>query len=63
MEKHSASRRKFAKKLAYIAPAILTLKAAPSFAATGSSRNENPRGEYVGRNNGRRRRHRGRHDD
>jgi hypothetical protein len=63
MEKHSASRRKFAKKLAYIAPAILTLKAAPSFAATGSSRNENSRGDYQDRNNNRRRSYRGRDND
>ncbi len=38
MEKHDESRRRFAKKLAYIAPAILTLKARPSFAAAGSGR-------------------------
>jgi hypothetical protein len=36
MKNHNASRRKFAKKLVYIAPAILTLKAQPSFAAAGS---------------------------
>jgi len=41
MQKHNPSRRQFAKKLAYVAPAILTLKANPSFAATGSHRTSN----------------------
>lgn len=39
MKDHDPSRRKFAKKLAYVAPAILTLKATPSFAAAGSGGN------------------------
>ena len=30
--KHQSSRREFVKKAAYVAPAILTLKAAPAFA-------------------------------
>jgi len=38
MQKHNPSRRQFAKKLAYVAPAVLTLKASPSFAAAGSHR-------------------------
>lgn len=45
MKNHDESRRKFAKKLVYVAPAILTLKALPSFAATGSRR------ESTGNNN------------
>ena len=40
MKKHNESRRRFAKKIAYIAPAILTLKAQPSFASSGSDRND-----------------------
>ena len=32
------SRREFVKKAAYIAPAIATLKAAPSFAQVGSEK-------------------------
>jgi hypothetical protein len=34
--KHKASRREFVKKAAYIAPAIITLQAAPSYARAGS---------------------------
>lgn len=33
---HSNSRREFVKKAAYIAPAILTLQAAPAYAKPGS---------------------------
>ena len=33
---HRSSRREFVKKAAYVAPAILTLKAAPAFAKSGS---------------------------
>ena len=36
MPKNAITRRDFVKKAAYIAPAIVTLKAAPSFAKTGS---------------------------
>ena len=36
MPKNGTTRRDFVKKAAYIAPAIVTLKAAPSFAKTGS---------------------------
>jgi hypothetical protein len=35
-KKHSASRRQFVKKAAYVAPVILTLQAAPSYAKKGS---------------------------
>ena len=34
--KHQASRREFVKKAAYIAPAIITLQAAPMYARAGS---------------------------
>ena len=34
----SSSRRDFVKKAAYVAPAILSLKAAPAFAKQGSSK-------------------------
>ena len=34
--KHQSSRRAFVKKAAYVAPAILTLKATPAFAKNGS---------------------------
>ncbi|MFO1206185.1 MAG: hypothetical protein U1E63_10725 [Burkholderiales bacterium] len=33
---HSSSRREFVKKAAYVAPVILTLQAAPSYAKAGS---------------------------
>jgi nitrous oxide reductase len=36
MDKHNKSRRQFLKTTAYVAPAILTLKAAPALAAGGS---------------------------
>ena len=36
--KHQASRREFVKKAAYIAPAIITLRAAPSYAKAGSEK-------------------------
>jgi hypothetical protein len=37
-ESKKNSRREFVKKAAYIAPAIATLKAAPSFAKVGSEK-------------------------
>jgi hypothetical protein len=37
---HSNSRREFVKKAAYVAPAILTLQAAPAYAKVGSGKNE-----------------------
>ena len=33
---HKASRREFVKRAAYVAPLILSLKAAPSYAKAGS---------------------------
>jgi len=36
MEKEKSARRDFVKKAAYAVPAILTLKALPAFAASGS---------------------------
>lgn len=36
MSDHSETRRKFIKATAYTAPVILTLKAAPTFAKSGS---------------------------
>jgi len=41
-KQHSDSRRQFVKKAAYVAPAILTLKAAPSYAKKGSEKPEKP---------------------
>jgi len=38
--KHKVSRREFVKKAAYIAPAIITLTAAPSFARAGSGKQD-----------------------
>ncbi len=38
ISKHGASRREFVKKAAYIAPAIITLQAAPSYARAGSEK-------------------------
>jgi hypothetical protein len=37
-EEHNQSRREFVKKAAYIAPAILTLSAAPAYAKAGSEK-------------------------
>jgi len=39
----SPSRRKFVTKVAYIAPAILTLSVTPSYASSGSGRRSRPR--------------------
>jgi hypothetical protein len=39
-EQHSNSRREFVKKAAYVAPAILTLAVAPSYAKAGSIKEE-----------------------
>ena len=38
MSLHNPSKRQFIKTVAYVAPAILTLKVTPSFASTGSGR-------------------------
>jgi len=43
MSKNQTTRRAFVKKAAYIAPAILTLKAAPSFAKPGSKKPKDPK--------------------
>lgn len=40
MPTSAESRREFVKRAAYVAPAILTLAAAPSFAKTGSEKHE-----------------------
>lgn len=37
-QSHDESKRKFVKAVGYVAPAILTLKAVPAFAAAGSGR-------------------------
>jgi len=42
MPKNGTTRRDFVKKAVYIAPAIVTLKAAPSFAKTGSMKPPKP---------------------
>ena len=39
MTEHNSSKRKFIKTALYVAPAILTLKAIPSFASSGSQGN------------------------
>ena len=41
MTDHNSSKRKFIKAAVYVAPAILTLKAVPSFASSGSKRGDN----------------------
>jgi len=38
---NNESRRSFVKKAAYIAPAVLTLKALPAFASQGSAKGNN----------------------
>ena len=43
MTKQHDSRRDFVKKAAYLAPAIVTLAAAPAFAKAGSENPENPK--------------------
>ncbi len=42
------SRRKFVKTVAYVAPAIVTLSAIPSFASAGSGYNRDSRHSYGG---------------
>jgi len=41
------SRRSFIKKMAYVAPTILTLKAVPAFASQGSTRSDDGGGDGV----------------
>jgi hypothetical protein len=43
-----SSRRDFVKRGAYVAPAILTLAAAPEFAKAGSAKPEPPKGPGRG---------------
>jgi len=59
MSEHNESRRKFIKATAYTAPVILTLKAAPTFAKSGSlpcppngrrSRHQGHNGRHQGHN-------------
>lgn len=38
MKMHDKTRREFIKKVAYVAPAVVTLAAIPSFASAGSAR-------------------------
>lgn len=47
MSELSVSKRKFLKTTAYVAPAILTLAVAPSFAAAGSGGGGKPRGSIC----------------
>lgn len=49
MSLNSPSKRQFIKTAVYVAPAILTLKVAPSFASTGSGRG--PRDDGPGNGN------------
>jgi len=44
-QEHKVSRREFVKKAAYIAPAIITLQAAPSYARAGSDKNQDQQGQ------------------
>ena len=46
------SRRDFVRRGAYVAPAILTLAAAPEFAKAGSGKPDNPGGGKGNGNNG-----------
>ena len=49
------NRREFLKKVAYVAPVVLTLRAVPSFAASGSPRGNNgvrDHGKGVGNGKG-----------
>ena len=48
-EMHKSSRRAFVKKAAYVAPAILTLAAAPRFATAGSGKGGPPKGRPPGK--------------
>ena len=43
--KHKVSRREFVKKAAYIAPAIITLQAASSYARAGSAKDQGQQGQ------------------
>ena len=41
MKEHDSSRREFVKKAAYVAPAVLSLKATSAFAKSGSENDPN----------------------
>jgi hypothetical protein len=47
------SRRDFVKKAAYVAPAILTLPAAPAYAKNGSEKSDNWQDKWDDKDNGR----------
>lgn len=50
MSVRDSSRRDFVKRGAYVAPAILTLAAAPEFAKAGSGKGNGPGGNGKGNN-------------
>lgn len=55
MTEHDSSKRRFIKAATYIAPVILTLKVAPTYASGGSGRNgypDEPRDEQDHGNQG-----------
>lgn len=47
---HDNSKRRFVKAMAYVGPAILTLKAMPSYASSGSGKNGG--GQHGGHGHG-----------
>lgn len=47
MSQVTETRRNFVKKAAYVAPVILTLKATPAFAKSGSGKPKNPKNPKV----------------
>jgi hypothetical protein len=47
-EEHDESRRQFVRRAAYVAPAIVTLSAIPSFASAGSGNNHRRGNNGVG---------------
>ena len=61
MSEHNESRRKFIKATAYAAPVILTLKAAPAFATSGSVMPGRRHGHHKGRHGQRHDQHQGLH--
>jgi hypothetical protein len=50
-KKQQAQRREFVKKAAYVAPAILTLAVAPSYAKHGSDKRPKPKKTSSGHDN------------
>lgn len=57
MDNSSNTRREFVKKAAYVAPAILTLAAAPAFAKSGSEKGD----KHGGDDDDRHKKHRPKH--